>query len=100
MPTFALITLMVSMAVAVLLAAIAVHGRIAGQAVRRARTEDVPEVLEISSRALAGMVGCLRFRLRQVLPGTDSTSAGTTTVAAADRGAASTSEAGTEGVAS
>ncbi|MFF4349057.1 hypothetical protein [Streptomyces sp. NPDC001530] len=98
MPSFALITLMVSMVVAVLLAAIVVHGRIAGQAMRRARTEDVPKVLEISSHALAGMVGCLGLRLRQVLSGTGFTAAGTTAAVEADRESVSPSEAGTEEV--
>lgn len=75
MSSFALIVLVVA---AVVLSAIVVHGRIAGQAMRRARTEDVPQVLEISSRALTGILGSMRMRLRQALPGSGTATAAET----------------------
>ncbi|MGA5270304.1 hypothetical protein [Streptomyces lydicamycinicus] len=56
----------------VCLIAMLVHGRIAGQAIRRARTEDLPRMLETSGHTLVGLFSSLRLRARQMLPGADA----------------------------
>ncbi|MFC8285732.1 MULTISPECIES: hypothetical protein [Streptomyces] len=49
-----------------------VHGRIAGQAMRRARTEDLPQMLEASGHTLVDLFSSLRFRTRRMLPRADT----------------------------
>ncbi|MFF4157001.1 hypothetical protein [Streptomyces sp. NPDC001678] len=69
------------------LVTVLVHGRIAEQAIRRARLEDLPQMLETSSRTLISMCSSLRFRVRQVLPGTSTEVAESSERSAAKEGA-------------
>ncbi|MET9646267.1 hypothetical protein [Streptomyces syringium] len=63
----ALLVVLVSL-VLTCLVAIMIHGRIAGQAVRRARAEDLPRMLEASGRTLVGLLSAFRMRVRQAFP--------------------------------
>ncbi|MCX4673573.1 hypothetical protein OG453_44260 [Streptomyces sp. NBC_01381] len=50
------------------LAALVIHGRIAEQAMRRGRSEDLPQMLESSGRTLVGLTGAARLRRRAGVP--------------------------------
>ncbi|MFJ2566550.1 hypothetical protein ACIO02_27070 [Streptomyces sp. NPDC087568] len=54
--------------VVIVLAALVVHAHIAGEAVRRAREEDLPQLLETSSKTLTDLLGSLLLRLGGHLP--------------------------------
>ncbi|MFV8133219.1 hypothetical protein [Streptomyces syringium] len=66
-PVAAVLIVVVSL-VLVCLVAMMVYGRIAGQAMRRARAEDLPRMLDSSGRTLVGLLGSLRMRVRRAFP--------------------------------
>ncbi|MFD9630045.1 hypothetical protein [Streptomyces violascens] len=83
----------------VCLIAMLVHGRIAGQAIRRARAEDLPQMLETSGRTLVDLFGSLRRKARRLLPGagTDQAAAAPGRTALVPRSEQSAAEADSEG---